>query len=319
MEQGEDQSVSTRFHRGAVPVEYQLDYEQFLFNTLQHRLLQANEGWMEFHLLQPDKKKVLASIFFHVSDGVAKSPARAPFGGLQASKSIDHQLLFHFMGDVNDALHSEGANEIEIVAPAEMYSALQPFISISLINQGFQIVQAEPGACIVVDETPLREKMSKDKRSRLQQCIKAGLSFKSIELDKLSEVYNFISGCRAHQNRRLSMTLSELSKTVRALSNSFFLVGVFDGSKMISACVCVRVSSNIVYTFYSAHDAEYDAISPRIFLLANLYVWCREHQVTLLDLGTSAVNGKPNFPLLDFKLRAGATLTPKYKFLKALA
>jgi Acetyltransferase (GNAT) domain len=114
------------------------------------------------------------------------------------------------------------------------------------------------------------------------------------------------------------MSFSELSKTVKALPKSFFMVGVFHDKKMIGACICVQVKAAVVYTFYSAHDSAYDKWSPRVFLLAQLYAWCQKHKIELLDLGTSALKGRPNFPLLDFKLRVGATLTPKYKFRKTL-
>jgi lipid II:glycine glycyltransferase (peptidoglycan interpeptide bridge formation enzyme) len=121
---------------------------------------------------------------------------------------------------------------------------------------------------------------------------------------------------RQKLNRSLSMTLEQLKKTVDFFPDSFFLVGVFQNKKLIAACICVQVNSTIVYTFYSAHSDEFDQLSPRIFLLNHLYDWCFLHHVTLLDLGTSTLNGKPNFSLLDFKLRMGGTLTPKYRFNK---
>jgi hypothetical protein len=55
-----------------------------------------------------------------------------------------------------------------------------------------------------------------------------------------------------------------------------------------------------------------------VFLLNGLYAWCQNENVKLLDLGTSYVNGKANATLLDFKLRMGGELTPKFYFHKTL-
>jgi hypothetical protein len=319
MEQGENQSVSMTFHAGSIPNDYRLDYNPYLFNAKEHRALQAREGWQEFHLLNNTSKKVIASVSFHVQDGVAKSPLRAPFGGFDCSQQLSAELTFNFIADFERTLIKKGVREINILCPPELYSQNQALLTVSLLNQCYQIVQAEPGACIEVDKTSLAEKMSKDKRARLRQCEKAGLTFKKLDLKKLETVYSFIANCREKQGRQLSMSFPDLLKTVQALPKSFFIVGVFDQKKMIGACICVCVSSTIVYTFYSAHDDAYDKISPRVFLLDNLYRLCQKNKVGLLDLGTSALNGKPNFPLLDFKLRVGATLTQKFRFKKTLA
>jgi hypothetical protein len=319
MEQGENQSVSMTFHAGSIPPGYRLDYDPYLFNTKEHRAQQAREGWQEFHLLNGTSKKVIASVSFHVQDGIAKSSLRAPFGGFDYSQQLSAELTFNFIADVERALIKKGVREINIHCPPELYSQNQPLLTVSLLNQGFQIIQAEPGACIEVNKTSLAEKMNKDKRARLRQCEKAGLTFKKLDLKKLETVYSFIANCREKQGRQLSMSFTELSKTVKSLPKFFFKVGVFDERKMIGACICVRVSSTIVYTFYSAHDDAYDKISPRVFLLNNLYKFCQKNKVELLDLGTSALNGKPNYPLLDFKLRVGATFTTKFKFKKTLA
>jgi hypothetical protein len=192
-------------------------------------------------------------------------------------------------------------------------------ITSALVSQGYEITLTEPGACIVIDETPLANKMAKDKLSRLKKCEKAGLSFREVSLDKLEDVYLFIESCRSQQERKLSMTLPELTQTVAMLPESFFLVGVYHNQKLIAASICIHINTIIIYTFYSAHDPQYNDLSPQVFLLSKLYDWCATQKIGLLDLGTSALDGQPNMPLLDFKLRMGATPTNKFKFRKTLA
>ena len=320
MEQGENQSIARMvFHEGPAPTDFKLGYEPYVFNTYAHRAVQSKDNWIEFHSLDSTTPCILSSAFFLIDNGKAKSPAKAPFGGFEIANTLQPELIFNFIEQVEKRLKQLGIQEIEILCPPELYSHHQPLLTTLLLNSGFEISEAEAGACIQVDSESLVHKMNKDKRTRLQHGIKSALSFQPVELKNLDAVYNFIEQSRTKQGRKLSMSYSDLAQTVEQLPQNFFLVAVYDTIKMIGACICVRVKSNIVYTFYSAHDSEYDTLSPQVFLLANLYDWCSRNQITLLDLGTSMVAGRPNFPLLDFKLRMGATLTPKFKFRKNLA
>ncbi len=200
-----------------------------------------------------------------------------------------------------------------------MYTNSQSMVTTTLVSQGYQLVQAEAGCCILVDEKSLTKKMYRDKLNSYKKAQKVGLVFSKIALDKLGEIYDFIAFFRKKLNRTLSMTKAQLEKTAEALPDSFFIVGVYLHSELVGACICVNASKSIVYTFYSAHSDKYDWLSPRVFLLKNLYDLCYKQGASLLDLGTSMINQKPNFSLLDFKLRIGGSLTLKYNFRKKLA
>lgn len=307
------------FHVGPAPAEFTLAFQPYLFNTQRHRSLQREKAWQEFHWLNIASKKVLMSGYFNLNAGLAKSPFLAPFGGFEADERITADVLQNFIIEMERSLRQNKTQAIEILCPPELYAKNQPLISSALVNLGYEIILKEPGACILVDEVPLSDKMAKDKLTRLKKCEKAGLSFREIELEKLGEVYAFIESCRLKQKRTLSMTLTALTQTMIALPQSFFIVGVFEKQRLISASICIRVSPTIVYTFYSAHNPEYNELSPQVFLLSELYDWCVTHKMKILDLGTSALNGQPNTPLLDFKLRMGATATDKFQFRKMLA
>ncbi len=246
------------------------------------------------------------------------SPLRAPFGSFEISEQVSPSDFYSFELKMEEELRNKKVHEIEILCPPELYTSNQPLITTTLVSQGYTINQAESGCCIVVDDKPLFEKMFKDKRVKFQLGQKAGLIFNTIPLTQLNNVYDFIEFFRKKLNRKLSMSGSELTHTIENLPESFFIVGVYLKDQLAAACICIRVSPSIVYTFYSAHDDAIDQISPRVFLLSHLYDLCYQNGVTLLDLGTSTLDGKPNFSLLDFKLRMGGTLTPKYRFQKLL-
>jgi Acetyltransferase (GNAT) domain len=306
------------FHSGIPPNGFSPDFEPLLFNTKVHRISQSKIGWSEFHLLEERKKKILSSIYFNVSKRKAVSPCRAPFGGFEMSTLIQPKDFWDFTWQIEQALSKLKVNQIEIQFPPALYSTAQPLAVTTLISQGFVLTQSEAACSIIVDSKSLEQKMLSDKKDKLRIGQKAGLAFRNIPLSNLPEIYSFIETFRKKLNRTLSMSMADLGKPVKAMPKAFFIVGVFLRDQMISACICIRVSRSIVYTFYSAHDDAYDKLSPRVFLLSALYKWCQQEGVTLLDLGTSTLDGKPNFNLLDFKLRMGGTLTTKFSFRKIL-
>ncbi len=306
------------FHSGPPPKGFKPDFESFLFNTKTHRILQTKIGWVEFHLMQPRTKRILVSAYFNISNAKARSPFKAPFGSFEMTSQLQPKKFYDFVLFLETEIKKIGVDEIEILCPPELYMPNQPLISTTLISQKYSITQAEPGCCVRVDKNPMMDKMRPNKKNTLRQAIQAGLSYKTLSLGEIKDVYHFLENCRREKNQRLSMTLSELKKTIEAIPQSFFLTGVYLNNQMIAASICIRINQSIVYTFYSGHIQQFNKLSPLVFLLSNLYDWCFQHGVSLLDLGTSALDGKPNFNLLDFKLRLGGTLTPKYRFHKIL-
>ena len=85
-----------------------------------------------------------------------------------------------------------------------------------------------------------------------------------------------------------------------------------------SSLVSVRINKSILYNFYMDHDAPYNKLSPALMLMEGLFKFCEEQSIDLLDLGTSSLDGKPNFSLLAFKLRTGAFPSLKLRFEKIL-
>ncbi len=66
------------------------------------------------------------------------------------------------------------------------------------------------------------------------------------------------------------------------------------------------------------HDDAYKQYSPVIAIIEALYTTCQDHSFSMLDLGTSMTQGKPNFSLLDFKTRLGGVVTEKLTLYKKL-
>lgn len=307
------------FIEGPFPSSYKIDYERSLFNTPEHRQLQSKSGWLEFHAIRKDRQMVIGSIYFYIIEKVASSPLRAPFGSFELSERITTEQLYHFISFYEQQLRKRNVIEITIKNYPELYHPkAHNILSVLLTSHHYKISQAELGACILVDDVSLDEKMDPWEKRKLRQGMKSNLTFRPMPVNQLKDIYKFISTCRKERGQSLSMSWEEIEKTVEKLKGNFVLFGVLLNDKLIAASISIRVSKKILYNFYSAHPKESDSLSPVVFLIHGMYGWCREKKISLLDLGTSALGGKPNFSLIDFKLRMGALPSMKLTFEKKL-
>lgn len=212
-------------------------------------------------------------------------------------------------------LNQKKARRITIkTSPA--YHPSQQLLHVFLPNLGFNISLAETSAIILVDRSPFEQKIDTWERRKLRQATKKGLSFKTISLNRLGEVYDFILQCRMEKGYALSMNREALLKTGETCRKEFHLFGVYMEDKLVAASISIEVNRNALYNFYSAHDENFDALSPVVKLIDGMYAWAGDKKFTWLDLGTSSLEGQPNFSLLDFKLRLGAIPVAKLTFVK---
>lgn len=308
-----------QFFEGAKPRDFKNDFDESLFNTKAHRMLQSSNKWHSFHLLRKDKKNVVASIHFCLMEDTAISPVHAPFGSFEFSNAVTTKCLFDFIQFVEEKLVKYGAKKILIKCPPEKYGVNHHNkLSVLLFNHQYQIGNAELGACVQISTTPFEEVIDGWERRKLKQSLKANLNFKIIPTGHLNEVYDFILACREERDQTLSMTYKELNATVKKLQSHFVLFGVYQATDLIAASIAIKVNKKVLYNFYSAHTKSSDPLSPVVFLLGEMYHWCSKHRFDILDLGTSAWGGKPNFSLIDFKLRLGAAPAMKLTFEKIL-
>ncbi len=307
------------FIEGPFPSSYKTDYERSLFNTPEHRQLQSKSGWVEYHAVRKDKHLVVGSIYFCVNEKTATSPLRAPFGSFELSERITTEQLYHFISFYEQQLRKQKVSQIEIKNYPELYHPkAHNILSVLLTNHRYKISKAELGACILVEDVSLEVKMDTWEKRKLRQGVKSNLTFRPLPASQLKDIYFFIKRCREERGQSLSMLWEEIAKTANQLKGNVALFGVFQSDVLIAASISIRVSKKILYYFYSAHPKESDPLSPVVFLIHSMYNWCREKKISLLDLGTSALGGKPNFSLIDFKLRMGALPSMKLTLVKKL-
>jgi hypothetical protein len=307
------------FHNGALPATISIDFDESLFNTAPYRLLQSASGWHSFFVIHAKDKKAIAGIHFYVKDNVAQSPFRAPFGSVDCVDDLPSQVLFEFLLFVDSGIKKTGVHQVVIKhSPASYAPRREALLQTFLLNLGYRVANAETGAVIPV-AGQFEDHLDPWEKRKLKQAQASALQGRQLTPGNVTAVYDFILASREQKGYSLSMNREEIRRMVERFPERYLLFGVYQDALLIAAGISILVNDRVLYNFYSAHDSAYDHLSPVVFLIDGLYSYCTAHHLTLLDLGTSAVEGRPNFGLLDFKMRLGGIPTPKLTFEKTFS
>jgi hypothetical protein len=311
--------LETKFIEGPLPEGYRCDFDSYLFNSPQNLRIQSSDGWHSFHALRSEKKTARARVHFHLDDKLAVSPLKNPFGSYEFSNTIEPKELYDFIRWVDGKLLEKGAKKVEIKTyPALYNTTCSAMLLTFLSNLGYRIKNAELSACIEVNPNSLYQLMSSYEKRKAGQIRKTNLRFSTVPIGKIMDVFNFISSCREERKQALSMTYGQMKTVCDHFPDKFFLFGVYDNNALAAASISILVNNVILYNFYSAHAKQYDSLSPMVRLMEGIYEFCQAEKIRLIDLGTSSLQGRPNFTLLDFKLNLGATPSHKLTFEKTL-
>ncbi|GHN01411.1 hypothetical protein WSM22_29000 [Cytophagales bacterium WSM2-2] len=216
-------------------------------------------------------------------------------------------------------LREEGVRRIVIKDTPQIYRPQQSaMLTVLLSDLDFKITRNEICSSVNVDKILWEEKISKDELYHLKRCQREGLEFHQIPLSKLDGVYRFIEQSRHERGMTLSLTLDQMKTTVSSCPNDFLLFGVFQNREMVAAAIAIKVNDRILYDFYYGHSKASNHLSPVVLLLHKQYAFCQANGFGLLDLGTSSLENKTNFSLLNFKTQVGGALSMKLTFQKEL-
>ncbi len=307
-----------RFHEGPLPEGYVFGFEPAVFNTPDYLMSVAANGWRSFYTLSDKSRKVIAAIHFHVRGELAHSHPRAPFGSVECDAEIKPDVLFQFLEFVEQRLKSMAIREMMIKNPPRAYGPeFLALLETFLFNREFSITSAEPGAVIEVSDREFTAGIAHAQELRIKQAKASGLAFQMLPIEHLDDVFSFISSCYRERGYDISVTADALRETARRIP-CYLLSSVTVGGAIVAAAISVRVKSTIVYNFMVGHEPGMSSLSPPVLLMEGLYNHCRANRISLLDLGTSALDGNPNFSLFDFKLRMGARPTSKLTFHKQI-
>ena len=291
-------------------------YERWLFHHAKQLHLQISSGWHSFYAINNAKHTIDAHLHVHIDGTHAVSPYRAPFGSYQFRTDISLMALYEFIEFTLARLHEKGVNEFVVKNPPLAYlSGLMELLTTFQFNHGFEIKAAEVGSVLDISGD-FRAGLNSWELRRIRQAENAGLTFTVLDMGELEAIYTFILACRTERGYALSIDWETLRKTVETFPDRYLLFGVKHQDVIAAAAIAYNAGNGILVNFHSAHPRDYDHLSPVVLLLEGMYQYAREKGYRLFDLGTSAIDGKPNFGLLDFKSGVGARITSKFTLIR---
>ncbi len=291
------------------------DRATYLFNEGDHLSLQSKRGWHIFEYIELNSLQVYARILFHVKNGQASSPLKAPFGSVEIFRKLNEVQLTYFLEQVQRQLIILRVKKVTIRNSPDLYDLQTSNLVQSVLKKlGFENTE-EVSSILLIDGKPFERKIKISERQKLKKA--SGIfEFKHAGRKELTKIYSFIATCRMERNQALSMSSRELRKTISVFPDQFFLFTVGSKTKLAAAAIVIQVSQNILYTFYYAHAKTYNTISPVVFLISGIYDFAAIKKFKMIDLGTSMIGGHVNRSLLHFKKSIGGVTNKKLTFHK---
>ena len=279
----------------------------FVFNTPE--FLSLKEGEAQYFVLF-ENESAIARICFMIDKNQAISGHQATFGSIDADLPLARETAKYFLEQVIISLEKAGIDEVIIKHWPDCYDQPNSWRGI-FIDLGFSVVNSETDQYLAIKEQDYLQVVNKNQHSNLNQARAKGFKFECLNINELPYVYDLIQKTLARKGYPVSMTYDDLYKTISVLSDKYLLFGIFDDKKLIAASVSVRISKRILYNFYHADDFSYRSTSPMVMLIKEIYQYCQQNDVRLLDLGISTETGKINEGLFNFKKSLGCSTSEK--------
>ncbi len=257
-----------------------------------------------------------SSIYFTRSGNSLISLDKAPFGSFILKHDASNSELISLIGKIQDWSLTNNINSLTIRCFPEIYDTDQSaVIQRALLSDGFTIKYKDITQVISISE---EMDLNVHKKRRLRKCLTLGFTVRQITIDFLQESYSLIAESRNHKGYPVTMSMKELEHMFILFPKDYLLFGVFDESKIIAASVCIKINSEILYSFYIGDNVAYRSLSPVTLLISGIYDFCQLHLYELLDLGISTDKGILNNGLYAFKKSFGSSDSRKLTFEKKL-
>lgn len=287
----------------------------FLFLQARHLLNQPDRPLHYFALLNPKTGRADARCAFFIRDDWAISPSAASFGSIEFSDELPDEELARLVDDVVTTSKKLLVQGIRIVNYPDCYLPVHcQRLRAVLLDAGFAVKYEELNQHLTVSARSFTEHLHATERRRLRKCRQAGFTTHIRENPDAETLFAFIRKARLRKNLPLSMSSKELANLLTNFGGVSPVFTVCDGDQLIAACLGIRVSPTVLYYFLPADHEDYQQFSPSVMLVENLYTYCQQHQIPLLDLGISTSHGIRNEGLIRFKHQLGAVESAKLVF-----
>lgn len=242
-----------------------------------------------------------------VSDQLAISIPRSPFGSFEIEKIVEEDQFRSFVNAVKKDLKKRNIKQLVIHHPSKIYNG---FISTTILEKsGFSITYADINQHIALASN-WPENLHKMQKRKLQSLKESGFEFRKMESSELETAHQFISACRQVQGLTINIEWEQLQK-LSEKTNAYESFGVFRDNKLSAVCITVKVSNEVAYYYLPATSPTFRTESPMVMLIEGMVNHYMEKGYKTFDMGVSSLLGKPQDSLIMFKERMGATKTEK--------
>ncbi len=283
-----------------------------LFNTRRyHELnLDGSERYVRLDTLTADGRTV-GSLAGVVDGPTFTSGHRAPFGGIDLVR--DTETAAHLEQLIRGSLLSLdglGVTTVNVRARADAYSASEPTIAFLALNLGFTITACELNFQIdLADHTSTDEytaTLKKPARKALRHSMALGCTAVDASTDaEWAAGYGVIERNRQSRERPMRLSFSYVLRIRDAFPGRVRMQTLYHGTRPVAASLVYRVAPGRDYVVAWGDDHRLEH-SPMNALAYHVVDRSLADGVTLLDLGISSEQGRPNHGLIQFKQSIGA-------------
>jgi len=303
----------------SIPRGYQCSYSRLLYNRTSFLEVNNSLPQVHFYLLNKDTKQVLGHIAFSREENEVVSPYKAPYGGFELVNDLESSSFLFFLYELLRMLKEDSIRFLRIHLPPAHCLPNVAMVKENLKTLAFREKQNLKHHMLTVSEAKFGQKIATMEQRKLKKARTLGCEFRVARRDEYAGVYAFLKQHRESKGHQLSMSWDMLREALKDHNAHYLFCTVNLEDQMIAAAIMVHVNDEVLYYFIPGHDAEYNHLSPMVFLISELYQWCQQQGIQYIDLGTSYWAGEENESLVKFKERMGGQVSSSSVFRKALS
>lgn len=271
---------------------------------------------LKFELEDRVSGKILGRCNFAVTPERIKTPIRGSYGGFEFTETLPGPLVESFILKVIELLRAQHELQIEIVAPPFCYDEAEASLLHNiLVRGGFtdQVVELNHHREIRAGEE-FAALIDYGNVKRIRKATELKLGFRLLEYALYEEAYELIADNRERRGFPITMTWPQLLDMVKTFPDRMRFFAAYEGSAMVASAVCILLKPAALYVFYWADADGQKQLSPVSFLAKGIYEYCQKESIRLLDVGTSTVDGVPNWGLVRYKQNLGFRSSLKIRY-----
>lgn len=289
------------------------DRSAFVYNTTAFTELNRPKADEVIYLAAGDDK-VIGGIVLGRRGDMLSSPFSAPYGGLVVNSAHGILSIMEVWEAITRYAFDKNCGLKITLPPAFMENGLTVRSENALLQLG-GLPSVELNYHFDLTVGDIRDAFSGAGRKNLRRAERAG--YECVMLDPTSEnierVYRIIAGNREAHGYDISMSLADVLATSAVATVHLFVLRL--GAEEIAAAYLHVPVSGIAQVIYWGDIPGYSESRPMNMLAFRIFEFYRTKGYRVVDVGTSNIDGHPNYGLCDFKEGLGCRPTAKFTFL----